>query len=309
MSILDRQKAFQMRIDEYNRKEDLAKAETYHSNREEKAINEAVSEVLGVKGNMVNINKKYGDWITSVKESLLFECVNKIFLEVFKGAKIGSNDPKYDNLKKSLVSSFVKSENVDSTINNMKYKSELLSEFALIINETMEKIKDKVNKNDENSYEIDTTVKDDFFSKLNMLNPDDVVGTIRTRVSDAIEEFITQNMADKADITDILQQAKERIDSSTDDAVKESYNMMAKKKINQIYDRPKNILGAMVYKLSEAAAINESVKTMYSNNDGTLDLDHIIETCEVLYTFMETMNTTKLMHFDENNIDDIIEVH
>ena len=308
MSIEDRKKAFQMMINEYNRKEEIAQMNEYNSRKETKSINESIQNTIGLPHKVINSNQLYMNWLNGVKESLAYDCIESIYKSaVQENLAVGIADRKYDGLKKNLITSLIKEyKSPDELINAMKYKSDLLSEYALLIEETVDKIKKDSNKDDQSTYVIDTTIKSDFFDKLNMIKPDNVIGTIRTRVSDAIEEFITQNMADKADITDIMKQAQERIDAAKTDEIKESYNVLARKELTKIYNRPKNFLGTMVYNLAESAGHDKKPTGFYKNENGTVDIDKIVESCEVVYSFLETANTIKLINFDEDRMKNLL---
>ena len=303
-----RKKLFQMKLENFERNENYNKLHKIREANEMKTYQNDIDSIYEQKYNFVSKATKYNKWLNSIKESLVFDAIYNIYSESFGIIKAGAADKKYDSLKRALVESFIKeeSDNIDGLINKMKYQSEMLSEIAVLIEKTISKIKESTNKDDESTYILDTSIKDDFFDKLNMIKPEDVIFTIRHRVGDAIEQFMTQNTADKIEISDIMNQAKERIDSSDNDTLKEAYNLEAKRKISDIYNRPKDLLSSMVYNLSEAAYKNEELGKRYLNSKGVLDMDAIVETCQVMYAFLETMNTIKLIHIDESVIKDVL---
>ena len=308
MSIEDRKRIFNERMSEYNYKEDLVRLQNITESKALKEEQDRGFMLEAKRAEAININKRYNDWCTTVKNSLLFEAVYAIYSESFGKIKVGMADAKYDSLKRNLVSSFIESQDSpDEILTKCEFESDVLSNISLLIANTFKTITEQVKKDDESTFVIDTLIKDDFFDKLEKITPEDVLISIRSRVTDAVEDFITQNTADKLDIKDIIQQAQEKIEASTTDSVKESYNLAAKRKLSSVYNRPKNILGSMIYNLSEAATTNDAIRALYVESNGKLDLEKITETCEVIYAFLETINTIRLAHFNETDIHNILE--
>ena len=298
----------QMRLEDYERRENNIKLESIKENKQEKVFKEEIENSISKRYTHISKNTKYNNWLKGIKESLVFDTIMSIYSEAFSPIKTGAADEKYDGLRHSLVEQFVKShsDNIDGFINKMKHRSEMLSEIAVLIEETVSAIKKDVNPDDESSYILDTSIKDDFFDKLNMIKPENVIYTIRHRVSDAVEDFINQNTIDKIEIAEIMKQAKERIDVASSDTMKEACEIQAKRKISEIHDRQKDLLSSMVYNLSEAAYKNENL-SKFKNTNGTIDMDTVVETCEVMYTFLETVSTTRLAEFNEEDIKQILD--
>ena len=309
MNKAQRQKAYYERVAEAERQEAISKLGELKNKRILKEESAEAARIADFKASYVSKAAKYSKWLTSIKESLVYDCLYSLYSEAFGSIKTGTADPKYDGMKQAIVKSFISenSSNIDAFIYSMKYKSELMSEMAALITETVDKIKETTDKDDESTYILQSSIKDDFFDRLNMLKPDDVVYTIRNRVTDAVEDFVTQATAEKIEIKDIMKHAKERIEASNSDTMKESYNLAAKRKLTKVYSAPKGLLYSMVENLSEAAHKNEELGKRYKNTNGSLDMDAIVETCEILYAFLETVNTTKLITLDEATINDILE--
>ena len=62
----------------------------------------------------------------------------------------------------------------------------------------------------------------------------------------------------------------------------------------------------MVYNVAESSLINESMRNIYTKQN-KLDMDLIVESCEVLYTFLEMINTAKMKRINENYIYETLE--
>lgn len=308
MNKTQRKNIVQMYLNDYDRKETDIKLEALKEAKEEKAHREATEEMMSKAFSRTRSITKYNNWLNGIKESLVYDVIYSIFSESFSPIKTGAADSKYDSLRKALVESFIKLEasNIDSFINKMKHKSEMLSEMGVLIEQTVKKIKEDVKPDDEGTYILDTSIKDDFFDKLNMTKPENVIYTIRHRVSDAVEDFVNQNTIDKMEIAEIMKQAKERIDSANSDTMKEAYEQQAKRKISEVYAKEKDLLSSMVYNLSEAAYTNEKLAYLKTVN-GTVDMDTVVETCEVMYTFLETLNTTRLIDMNEESVSQFLE--
>ena len=154
---------------------------------------------------------------------------------------------------------------------------------------------------------IDTCDRDNFYDKLTSMSPEVARDKIRANVSDAFEEFITTNAKDREDIKDILNQAQEKINGAKNDELKESYSIVAKRKITNLKDKPTNILGEVVGKLAKAAVTDEVFKEQYTTNDGHVNMEAVVDASRVIYTFLEMVNTTKMAPMNESHIKDILE--
>lgn len=290
-------------IEEYNRKleeDKIALLKEQKAKQEEQAFREGLFDTAH---NAVDVNRRFSKWCAGVKESLVASAIEKVYTESFNPLDTYSKD--YTAVRNYLVNSFVKTEGADTLIARFRLASTMLSEYALIIENTYKTIVEKADKNDEATYTIDTEVKDEFFDKLNMATPEGVINTIRTRISDAVEEFINKNAQDKIEIKDILQDVQDRVDNAKNEEVKESYTLQGKRKISAIYNRPKNLFGSMAYNLSEAAMTNDTLKKEYMV-ENKLDLDSVMEVCKNMYTFLETVSTIRAKVFTEAEIEDVL---
>ena len=244
--------------------------------------------------------QKYNKWSKDLLEAMTFDVIMHIFDECFD-RRYYSEDERFSVLKESLVKNFIKEEGAENLIRRFKYTSNTLAECALLIETTHKKITKKVNYKD-NEFIIDTNLKNDFFDTLNNQNFESITDKIRERVSDAVEDFVTQNTNDRIEIKEILQKAQDNISKAKTEEVKESYSINAKRKINTIQQRSKNIFGEMVYNNTRDIAKDPDLRKIYIDESGHLNMDKIVESCKVMYTFLECLNTTKMTQIDTEKI-------
>lgn len=275
----------------------------------QKTMQEYVLEVQseGLKQRDSFLNFSY-----DVKEALLTECLTKLY-EGAIGYKYESTVA--ENVKKSLISKFIKEQGVDKLVSSFKTKSLMLSEFASLINKYHKLITEACDKQDPSTFTVDNEFKQKFFDELDNTDADAVAEVIKSRVTTAVEEFITANMTNKMEIKDIMTDSQNRIESIKtvkDDEkraqqeawIKES----AQRKIDMVRNsKPKSVFSAMVENMSVACMKDEALKEQFTTEEGKLDIDSIVESCELMYTLLEMVNTTKMIKVDEEYVFNFVE--
>ncbi|MCK9198056.1 MAG: hypothetical protein M0P49_00440 [Bacilli bacterium] len=261
-----------------------------------KAIFETVSEAKNKK-------TKFFDFSSSVKKSLLAESIYKLF---DMGLGIHEQSVMSNAIKINLVNSFITENGADRLLSEFKYKSLLLSEISKTVTKYHKMIIESVDVSNEDSFKIDPLIKDDFFEELDMDNYKDVSIAIRTRVTDAVDEFIQSNIEDKQELKDAIQDAQNKILTAKTDEIKESFSQISKRKISKIRNgRKVNIFEAMVQALSKGVIQRDDLRESYTNNE-KLDMDKIVESCKIMYTFLETVQTAKMVNIDEEYIENVL---
>lgn len=237
------------------------------------------------------------------KASMLNDVILGIFNECFN--KIYSEDKQFDGLKRNLVANFIKNEGVETLLRNFKYNSDYLAEFAYLVEETYGQLKKSAECCDK-KFAVDSSVKDDFIEKLSCANHNRVAARIQTRVSDAVEDFITSNTSDGEEIRELLQNVQNKVANlpkSEAAAIEEN----AKRKVNKILNKPmRSIFSEMVHRFSKAVYSNPNLDS-YKLENGKCNMDLVVETCKVMYTFLEMVNTTKMAIVNENTIKEVLE--
>ena len=131
--------------------------------------------------------------------------------------------PRKESICKGLVKDFIKEETVDGLLNEFKRGSSLLYELYDITNRYSQAVFERCDKNDCNTFNVDTDLKDDFFTELEEGDLNKVSDTLNARISNALDEFITDNLETKSQIQDIINQTQERIDANKN--MKEAYKL------------------------------------------------------------------------------------
>jgi hypothetical protein len=142
------------------------------------------------------------------------------------------------------------------------------------------------------------------------------VALIRQRVADAEETFIKNNAKDKEQINSLLGKISDNIKTVEDmsdkdkekgkDAVAQENVRMSRRSIDHITnDRPLSIMEMFARNLNKDIIRDENLKEAYVEEDGSLDMDTIVESAKVLYGFLETLNTLQLKKVDAKYIESI----
>ena len=266
-------------------------------------------------------NLKYSNFTSGIKPMLLTSAIERLLNKCCDKKYCENNDPRknesYSVVKRNLVSSFVEEMgDINVVLRKFKSKSTMLSEYALLIEEYNDKIIEDTDREEDSMYYVDPETKEDFFKDLDSIDNEEVIIAVRNRVSDAIAQFINKNTEYKLEIQDVLNTTQDKInkvdsDTSLEDEekeeLKESYRGIQKSKINKIKNsKPGTVFEKMVYSMAEAVIKTPTMQTEYMNNN-RLDMDQIMESCELMYTLLELANTSKMVDVDESYIKDVIE--
>lgn len=247
--------------------------------------------------------KKFQEAKAALKESLLFEALN----HVCEGALKVSTDQNR-TLMRNLVADYIKENEVDSLLRRMSTKTVFLSELAYMVNSVYE---DAVEDMSEECPDPDKEKIEDFMDRLDKLqSAEDVENAIRIKVANAEEEFITDNMEDKYHSNTILNMVNDRIaalkqDKYADnedyqDAVEQEATRMLNRNIERyVTNRNKTVFETMVLKLAETAMTTDGAVKEQLTESGDLDVDSVVETTRVIFTFMESLRTMKLEKMEE----------
>lgn len=245
-----------------------------------------------------NADARARDMTKNIKETLLGECYNK----VFTGALIKimeTSDFVVD--PKKIVASYIQETGINNIMNDIRYKSVLLSEFHQMVEKYTDRILEEC-KDDTNciNFKVPADIRDDFYNDLDMTDTDDVVFQISDRVNDAIEEFINTNALNKLNIKQILQSTGEKLNDTKSDFTQESADRVAGREIHSIRnDGYVGIFSAMVESTAKSVMGNELLRESYMENT-TLDMNKIVNSCKMSYAFMEMAQTLNLERINES---------
>ena len=227
----------------------------------------------------------------------------------------------HQKLVRQLVTNFVNEEGSTKLLNKFKSTSYAMSEMAYIIETTIQSILEKAKQDESKSFKLDKEDKEKFYAKLEKVDVDDAVTKITDRVRTQQQEFVNNNMEEKAALSAALTKTQNKVEDNKaklaekansekakESAVKveESYIAMGKRRATDIRNsRTKNIFECMVYNLSKAAMINESAGQAFIDNS-RLNMDKIVEHCETLCTFITALDSLKIINVDETYIEKML---
>ena len=246
----------------------------------------------------------YEDFSKSVTEAFVTEsltclvnsCLNEVTLK----------DEYNSRLSRQLVSNFVKEEGAHKLLTKFKGTSYLMSELAYICNKHIKAVLEKADPNDKDSLKINKKQKDDFYKDLDKASADKVVDNIRSRVMGSTQEFIDSNTKDKMKIKDILTTTKEKIENNKNKKIQEGYSNLGKERVSDIRSKKvQNVFEAMVYSMAKTSLKNEDAKKVFVENSA-LNMDKLVEHCEVMYTFLTTLDTCKIIDVNESYIEEML---
>ena len=268
---------------------------THKPIKESSKANTSDFDVFAIKESAAYRKDSRNRQIRDLRKSLLSECIYSVFDKAL-GFQLEAE--ANDAMKRALVNNFIEEQGTQNLINSFKRNSYMLSEFARLIESTVDIVVEKCDKEKCQDIEIDPETKDQFYEKLNTEDAEQVASAIKNRVSNAVDEFIQSNMTDRIEIQEIIKKTQDKIDKAKTDAIKESYDRQCKQEITRIRNRNnKNVLECMIFNVSSATLKDKTMEKLYMS-EGSLDLDKIVEKCTIMYTFLETVNTAKMKKLD-----------
>lgn len=249
----------------------------------------------------------YNKFLTESKEFLVSEAMNEMLLQCLPN----NLDPQLKVVGKHCCENFVKEEGVNNILRNCK-KTLFLNEFAIILEETHKKVVLGAadNKNDE--FEIDNSTMKEYYDKLRGMNYEPMCKTIIDRVADAEKDFVQSNIKDREQIESAAEKAKDKIDSirtkdeDTAEDIKEEFTIMYKKEVNNIENRRRNILESIIRHMGKNIVSDDVSRNDFIQESGKLNMNRIIDTSEVMYTFLEMVNTTQLREVNAEYLEGVL---
>ena len=293
-------------INEQKRRQDALREQSIQEAKDNMyTLDEDFAKIMNEAYTAKANTEKMKNFKSQVKKSLLSEAINVLYT-----AGLGSNRVKIANedaIKRTVIDKFIDEQGgATNLLESFAGKSYVLSEMYNVITEAYNNI---IEASDESkSLNVTTDDTKEFFNKLLDIDGIDDIGTsIKMRVSAAIEDFNISNMENKSEIENIISITKDNIANAKTEQLKEHYNIAGEQKINAVKQaKPKNIFECMMINNTKNVYTDKSLKERYVNESGNIDYDAIEESTELLYTFLETVNTAKLADIDENYIREMI---
>lgn len=288
-----------------NKKEELKKKkEKDKKDLEKESYNEYYKNLYAEDNSIRDFAKFKQDvsdaFVTEALVCLTNSCINEVTLK----------DEYNSKLSRQLVSNFVKEEGSANLIRKFRSTSYIMSEIAYVCNKHISAVLEKADPKDKDSLKINEKQKKDFYKDLDKTSADNVVDSIRSRVMSSTQEFIDSNTKDKMKIKNVLDSTKDKIEKSKDkknaEKLQEAYTNLGKETVANIRaTKIQNVFEAMVYSMAKTALKNEDAKKVYVEN-AALNMDKIVEHCEVMYTFLTTLDTCKIIDVNESYIEQML---
>ena len=253
------------------------------------------SNTLERERERMQVRSQYTEFCKSVHRFLVSESINYILQSCLDGKS--NEDKEYGRV---LCEQFVSEEDSYSLLRRFNKESLMLHEMYLAINETYDNIMCKIDKEDNLTFTIKPSDKKDFYDRLSDISTSEVCKKVNERSCKAAEEFIQANINDKLDMkADTDEKKKELTEECT---------RIAKQQMNQILQRPKGLYEQLVNSLANSALTSkdESVSSVFLNESGKINLDIVKEKVDVMYRFLETVNSAKIKTINESYISDLL---
>ena len=89
--------------------------------------------------------------------------------------------------------------------------------------------------------------------------------------------------------------------------MKQEQTRIYKESMNNMLNRKKSILEALVNKTSESIIKDDEMREAYTLESGKINMPSIIDTAEIMYTFLEAVNTAKIKDITPEYLTKVIE--
>lgn len=253
--------------------------------------------------------KLYSDFISNSRDYFLTEGINMI-LQSSLDEGTSDEDREYG---KALVEGFVKETGSLKLLSEFGRKSLMLAGIADLVKESHQKVVHSCKEGDCKTFKISKTIEDNFFEKLIGLNDEKITEKINERVCNALEDFVQSNVNDKLDLEELAERTQEKINaiknSKDAEKIKESYVLQYNReaqKIRQRTNRKVSVYEQIMDSMTRSIVSDESIRESFVLESGQLNTGKIREKVNTLYTFIETLNTTKIANVNEAFIEKIL---
>lgn len=302
----------------YNSNDDLYRQEmlmSYHNsnqvkvNEQQQYADEKRQELANATYRAEDRAKKFSSFLAEAKNMLLTEAIYKLV----KDSVPETVSESLLATARNITANFVVEEGADALLSRFKTKTCFLSEMSNIVSETYKKVVDEAKETFEDDFTIKNSDLEAFYNRLDQLDYDKMTTQIREKVGKAEEEFVQANVADRVKMEEFAEKTKEKLDSikskdkETEESIKQEQTRLYKSNIQGVLDRKKSLLEALVTKTSESIIKDSTMKEVYTLESGKLNTPAIIDTAEIMYTFLEAVNTAKIKDMTPEYISKVIE--
>ena len=261
-----------------------------------------VNEYVTSQANSVNNRMAF---LENVKTGFLSAAMHRVLVESMN-SKVTESDK---NFMKNLIVKFITEQNASTLLGKFKYKNTFVAEMGSIVNKAyravVESITDPENPTAKPAdLKLDVTIVDDFYKDLVNLDTVEVSKIIRDKVSDAMNDFIDQNMQSKIDYQEVIDTAKEKMAAATEESAIEEIKTEMNRQINEMRrTKPKNAYHYMFESMIKGVLKDDTLKAKFVH-ESSIDTSAIEHNTEIIYTMLEMLNTTEIV--EEEYIRDYI---
>lgn len=282
------------------------------STQQDEALTESQQEYLNDARRREEIRTKQdntSDMMVAIYEAFLFEAL----YSTFDNSIAGHSHVAIQPLMRAMVKGYInEAGGAFALLDKMRTKTLYLSEINRIVNKYAKQVINETKLDGETEIIIDDEVKKSFYDELNATEIEDVTSEIRSRVSDAMSQFISDNAAKKQEIQKIiddntkLKEGIKKDDPYVDaEGLAEAYDVKANQKINALKNSDNTVISYFINGVAKSTIKNPKLFTESSVN-GRLDMDKVIDKAGTMYTFLEMLNTTKLEDVNEEYLKKVI---
>lgn len=253
----------------------------------------------------------YTEFISNSRDYFLTEAINMILQDSLNEDTTEENR----NYGKALVEGFVKENGSIKLLSEFGRKSILLAGIADVVKEAHQKVVHSCKEGDCKSFKITKTIEDNFFEKLIGLKDEKITEKINERVCASLEDFVQANVNDKLDLEELAERTTEKINNikaknpMEAKKIEESYTLQYRKeaqKIKQRANRKVSVYEQIMDSMTKAVVSDTALREAFVLESGQLDMSKISGKVNTLYTFIETLNTTKIANVNEAYIEKIL---
>lgn len=291
-------------IDEYNRRQNENKALNEIAAQQERRRNSINEAILRNKEAQTSRYRKYTAFTEQVRdmlmEHMLFTLCSDSLKKVDKarGTTLMEGYESASDLHSMIYKFIHENGGAASLLAKMRIsgRSYYIDHTRTILENTFKAIIESVDKDDAESFRIDSSITDKFKDEISSEDTDVMSDEISNRIIAAIGDFVEGNIKDKDDIVAALNQTKDKIESIEDDRedLKESYARLGKRFITDVRARKHGLFNEMVKVLSKEAVEDKSLRESYMNG-AHVNIGKIVDKATLIYAFLETVNTMRLI--------------
>ena len=288
--------------------------------KEHKAYSEYAT-IMEAQQKRSKIQSRYAIFSENVKVNLLAEVVSDIVRSAMQKVNDQLENPifteqdMYSNVT-AITYQFIRENGSGSgMLYNMTRKptTMYLEDMHSLIKSThqavLEGISTNLNDDGTGDFKMSSQMHDDFkHHSKEIFGREDLIDSIADRVTASIKDFVQQNAEDKEKIVDALTATKSKIDSlkGASDELKESYARLGRRYITDVREKKHGLFNEMVVAMSKGVMKNDALREEFTEN-AHLNIGRIVSKVATMYTFLETVNSMRLIKVDEAYIKEVLD--